>query len=111
MPSWWGRCGAQSSVVPLSSSVEHCCWRGEGPGLIGGDCDLGTQSGAHPAGQEVWHSCGPRRSSNDNDDGGNDNEDDYDYTTGDLSLLAALFGDGVGADAQIPTDNIILWRF
>jgi hypothetical protein len=25
-----------------------------------------------------------------------DNEDDYDYTMGDLSSLAALFGDGVG---------------
>ena len=29
-----------------------------------------------------------------------DNEDDYDYTMGDLSSLAASFGDGVGADAQ-----------
>jgi hypothetical protein len=40
----------------------------------------------------------PRCSSNDNDDGDDNNEDDYDYTTGDLSLLAASFGDGVGDD-------------
>jgi hypothetical protein len=31
-----------------------------------------------------------------------DNEDDYNYTMGDLSSLAASFGDGVGADAQYP---------
>ena len=31
-----------------------------------------------------------------------DNEDDYDYTMGDLSSLAASFGDGVGAEAQYP---------
>ena len=52
----------------------------------------------------------PRRIGND-DDGDDDNEDDYDYTTGDLSSLAASFGDSVGADAQIPADNIISWRF
>jgi len=51
----------------------------------------------------------PQHSGNDNNDGDEDNEDNYDYTAGDLSLLAALFGDGVGADGQIPTD--ISWRF
>jgi hypothetical protein len=52
----------------------------------------------------------PQRSGNDNDDGDDDNKDDYDYTMGDLSSLAASFGDGsVGADAQIPAD--ISWRF
>ena len=51
----------------------------------------------------------PRRSGNDDDNGDGDKEDDYDYTTGDLLSLAALFGDGVGADAQIPAD--ISWRF
>ena len=51
MPSWWGRCGAQSSAAPSSSSVERCCRRGEGHGLVGGDCDRGPRSGAHPAGR------------------------------------------------------------
>jgi hypothetical protein len=52
----------------------------------------------------------PQRSGNDNDDGDDDNKDDYDYTMGDLSSLAASFGDSsVGADAQIPAD--ISWRF
>ena len=50
-----------------------------------------------------------RRSGNDDDNGNDNNEDDYDYTMGDLSLLAASFSDSVGADAQIPADNIILW--
>jgi hypothetical protein len=44
----------------------------------------------------------PRRSGNDNDDGDDDNEDDCDYTMGNLSLLAASFGDGVGADRRYP---------
>jgi hypothetical protein len=53
----------------------------------------------------------PQRSGNDDDDGDDNNKDDYDYTTGDLLSLAASFGDGVGADAQIPANNIISWRF
>jgi len=100
-PSWWGRCGAQSSVAPPSSSVEHCCRRGEGPGLVGGDFDRGPRSGAH---ERFGVHADPRCSGNDDDDSDDDNEDDYDYTTGDLSSLAASFGDGVGADAQIPAD-------
>ncbi len=51
----------------------------------------------------------PRRSGNDDDDDDDDNEDANDYTTGDFSSLAASFGDGVGADAQIPAD--VSWRF
>ena len=52
----------------------------------------------------------PRRSGNDEDDCNDDNEqDDYNYTAGDLSSLAASFGDGVGADTQIPAN--ISWRF
>ena len=51
----------------------------------------------------------PRRSGNDDDDDDDDNEDANDYTTGDFSSLAASFGDGVGADTQIPAD--ISWRF
>ena len=46
----------------------------------------------------------PRRSCNDNNDGDDSNKDDNDYTASNLSLLAASFGDGVGADAQIPAD-------
>ena len=46
----------------------------------------------------------PRHSGNDDDNRDNNNEDDYDYTTGNLLSLAASFGDGVGADAQIPAD-------
>ena len=53
----------------------------------------------------------PERSGNDDDDGDNNNTDDYDYMMGVLSSLAALFGDGVGADAQIPANNIISWQF
>ena len=53
----------------------------------------------------------PRHSGNDDNNGDDGNEDDYDYTMGDLSVLAASFSDSVGADAQIPADNIILWRF
>ena len=48
-----------------------------------------------------------RHSGNDDDNGNDDNKDDYDYTTGNLLSLAASFGEGVGADAQIPADNII----
>ena len=99
MPSRWGCCGAQSSTAPLLSSVKRCCWRGEGPGLVGGDCDC-KRFGVH---------ADPQRSGNDDDDIDDDNEDDYDYMTGNLSLLAtsASFGDGVGTDAQITANNII----
>jgi hypothetical protein len=53
----------------------------------------------------------PQRSGNDDNNGNDDNEDNYDCMTGDLSSLAASasFGDGVGADTQIPADNIISW--
>ncbi len=51
----------------------------------------------------------PRHSGNDDNNGDDGNEDDYDYTMGDLSSLAASFGDGEGADAQIPAD--ISWQF
>jgi hypothetical protein len=57
----------------------------------------------------------PQCSGNDDGDGDDnnkddyDNEDDYDYTMVDLLSLAASFGDGVVADAQIPAD--ISWRF
>ena len=61
---------------------------------------LGERLGVH---------ADPRRSGNDDDDDDDDNEDANDYTTGDFSSLAASFGDGVGADAQIPAD--ISWRF
>jgi len=57
MPSRWGHCEAQSSAATPSSSVERCCRQGEGPGLVGGDCDRVPRSGAHPAGREVRHLC------------------------------------------------------
>jgi len=99
MPSRWGCCGAQSSAASLLSSVKRCCWRGEGPGLVGRDCNR-KRLGVH---------ADPQRSGNDDDDVDDDNQDDYDYMTGNLSLLAASasFGDGVGTDAQITANNII----
>jgi len=53
----------------------------------------------------------PHCSGNDDGGGDDDNEDNYNYTMGDLLSLAASFRDGVGADAQIPADNIISWQF
>jgi hypothetical protein len=51
----------------------------------------------------------PQRGGGDNDDDDEDDDDNEDnYTTGYSSSLAASFGDGVGADAQIPAD--ISWR-
>jgi hypothetical protein len=106
MPSRWGRCGAQcrqaSSVVVGG---------GKALGLLAGIAIVALDRARILLAERFGVHADHRRSGNDDDNGDDDNEDDYDYTTGDLSLLAASFSDGVGADAQIPANNIILWRF
>ena len=95
----------------VSSSVERCCRWGEGPGLVGGVVIVALDRARILLAERFGVHADHQRSSNDDDNGDDDNEDDYDYTTGNLSSLAASFGDGKGADAQIPANKIILWRF